>query len=127
MWQSIVCAKVVNQASVLRWSGKTVQAATIFKMAERVRSGDPDNVEATAAQRYFPALFGETFVRRNEDGRNAALNYGYAILRGAVARTLAVYGFLPAFGIHHRSALNAFNLADDLMEPFRPLVDRSSP
>jgi CRISPR-associated protein Cas1 len=93
-------------------------------MADRVRSGDPDNVEATAAQAYFPALFSPCFTRqRYEDGINAALNYGYAILRGCAARALAAYGFQPALGLHHRSTLNAFNLADDVMESFRPTVD----
>lgn len=92
-------------------------------MAARVRSGDPENLEATAAQRYFPALFGEEFTRRVEDDCNAALNYGYAVLRGCMARFLAAYGLLPAFGMHHCSTLNGFNLADDCMEPFRPAVD----
>lgn len=93
-------------------------------MADRVRSGDSENVEATAAQMYFPLLFGTGFFRGDdEDGRNAGLNYGYAILRGSIARSLTVYGFLPALGIHHRSTLNAFNLADDLIEPFRPVID----
>ena len=93
-------------------------------MAAQVRSGDAGNTEAAAALRYFPALFGRGFVRGKENGINAGLNYGYAILRGCVARFLAVYGFQPAFGLHHKSELNSFNLADDLMEPFRPVVDR---
>lgn len=80
-------------------------------------------MEATAAQYYFPALFGDGFTRGEDCGWNAGLNYGYAVLRGCVARSLAVYGFLPALGLHHRSTLNPFNLADDLMEPFRPLID----
>lgn len=123
LWQSLVQAKLRNQAGCLRWHGAQQTAEELSVLAERVRSGDPDNVEATAAQRYFPALFGEGFVRRREGGYNAALNYGYAILRGCMARHLAVYGFLPAFGLHHSSSLNSFNLADDFMEPFRPLVD----
>ena len=123
LWQSVVRAKIRGQAACLRWQGKEAAANELEGLADRVRSGDPDNVEATAAQLYFPALFGEGFGRREEDGRNAGLNYGYAILRGCTARCLAVYGFLPAFGIHHSGSLNAFNLADDLMEPFRPLVD----
>jgi len=92
-------------------------------MIEEVRSGDTGNVEATAAQYYFPALFGDGFTRGDDCIWNAGLNYGYAILRGCVARTLSVYGFLPPLGLHHRSTLNPFNLADDLMEPFRPLID----
>lgn len=123
LWQSLVQAKIGNQASCLRWAGKEAEARELLAMLPRVRSGDPENVEASAAQRYFPVLFGEGFVRREESGINAALNYGYAILRGCMARTLVVYGFLPAFGLHHHSALNAFNLADDFMEPFRPVID----
>lgn len=123
LWQSVVKAKISNQALCLRLAGKESEAQALFSLADRVRSGDSENAEATAAQLYFPVLFGEGFTRGEENGYNAALNYGYAILRGCTARTLAVYGFLPSLGIHHRSALNAFNLADDLMEPFRPLVD----
>ncbi len=123
LWQSVVKAKISNQALCLRLAGKESEAQALFSLADRVRSGDSENAEGTAAQLYFPALFGEGFTRGEENGYNAALNYGYAILRGCTARTLAVYGFLPSLGIHHRSALNAFNLADDLMEPFRPLVD----
>ncbi len=123
LWQALIRAKIGNQAACLRWSGCPEAAAELEALAARVRSGDPDNVEATAAQRYFPALFGEDFIRREGDGVNAALNYGYAILRGCMARCLAVYGFLPAFGLHHSNTLNAFNLADDFMEPFRPVTD----
>ena len=123
LWQEIVKEKIRNQALCLQLSGNTEKADTLFGMIERVRSGDPDNVEASAAQLYFPALFGPSFTRASEDCRNAALNYGYAILRGNVARYLAVYGFLPVLGLHHRSTLNSFNLADDLMEPFRPIID----
>ena len=123
LWQNVVKAKIGNQALCLRLSGKEEEAQALFSLAARVHSGDSENAEASAAQLYFPALFGGGFTRGEENGRNAALNYGYAILRGCTARTLAVYGFLPSLGIHHRSTLNAFNLADDLMEPFRPLVD----
>ena len=123
LWQSVVKAKIANQALCLRLAGREEGAASLSSLEARVRSGDSENAEATAAQLYFPLLFGEGFTRGDESERNAGLNYGYAILRGCVARTLTVYGFLPALGLHHRSTLNAFNLADDLMEPFRPLVD----
>jgi len=123
LWQSLVRSKINNQAACLRWTGNSGEADALEAMSARVRSGDPDNLEAGAAQRYFPALFGEGFVRREEDDCNAALNYGYAILRGCMARFLAAYGLLPAFGLHHCSTLNGFNLADDCMEPFRPVVD----
>lgn len=123
LWQSLVSAKVRNQAACLRFCGAGQTAEGLERMAAEVRSGDSGNTEAAAAQRYFPALFGRGFTRSREDGINSALNYGYAIVRGAMARCLAVYGFLPALGLHHRSELNNFNLADDLMEPFRPVVD----
>ena len=124
LWQSVVKAKLTNQARCLNLAERSSEAAALLSYAQRVRSGDPENVEATGAQLYFPALFGEDFTRGRDCGINSALNYGYAILRGAMARYLCVYGFLPAFGLHHRSTLNAFNLADDLMEPFRPVIDR---
>lgn len=123
LWQSIVKAKILNQAVCLHLTGHASQAETLRAMAERVRSGDSENVEATAAQLYFPALFGQSFTRGEENGVNAGLNYGYAVLRGCIARHLAVYSFLPSLGLHHRSTLNAFNLADDLIEPFRPVID----
>lgn len=123
LWQSLVKAKVKNQSLCLRLAGCASEADVLCAMAERVRSGDSENVEAAAAQFYFPVLFGDGFTRGAENGINAGLNYGYAVLRGCIARHLAVYGFLPSLGLHHRSTLNAFNLADDLIEPFRPVVD----
>ena len=123
LWQSIVKAKIVNQARCLRFCGKEDVAAGLENMADSVRSGDPGNVEAAAARRYFIYLFDEDFSRRSENDINAALNYGYAVVRGAAARSLAVHGLLPALGLHHKNELNNFNLADDLMEPFRPVVD----
>jgi CRISPR-associated protein Cas1 len=92
-------------------------------MSANVRSGDPENLEGQAAAFYFPHLFGNGFFRGEEGWINAALNYGYAILRGAIARGLVAHGLHPVQGIFHASEQNAFNLADDLIEPFRPLVD----
>lgn len=123
LWQMIVKAKIQNQARCLHMAEQDGKSEVLYRIAEHVRSGDGENVEATAAQLYFPALFGDGFSRGDDSGINAGLNYGYAILRGCIARYLAVYGFLPALGLHHRSTLNAFNLADDLIEPFRPVVD----
>lgn len=123
LWQSVVIAKIRNQSKCLSICGKNADAEILCRMAEHVKSGDSDNVEALAAQKYFPALFGSVFSRGSGCITNAALNYGYAIIRGSVARQLAVYGFLPALGLHHKSALNSFNLADDIMEAFRPVVD----
>lgn len=95
-------------------------------MAERVRSGDPENLEAQAARKYWPMLFGPEFHRdREAAGVNPMLNYGYAILRAMTARAVCAAGLHPTLGLHHHNKYNAFCLADDLMEPFRPLVDRT--
>lgn len=122
VWQGVVMSKISNQARCLSLLGKE-GAEELRALADQVRSGDPDNWEAVAAARYFPALFGAGFTRGEECRVNAALNYGYAILRGAVARHLVIRGLEPCLGIFHHSELNRFNLADDLMEPYRPLVD----
>lgn len=121
LWQQIVCQKITNQAKCLELCGKDAQP--LYAMVREVRSGDTTNVEATAAVYYFTALFGAGFIRRDSQLINGALNYGYSLLRGLVAWALAIYGFEPSLGLHHHNALNAFNLADDLLEPFRPLVD----
>lgn len=122
LWQKLVRAKIENQAAVLRSIGSE-HAIALSSMAGRVGSGDPGNLEAQAARAYWPRLF-EGFRRHEEDRRNGLLNYGYAVVRAALARACAAAGLLPAFGIHHRSRTNPFNLVDDLIEPFRPVVDR---
>jgi CRISPR-associated protein Cas1 len=122
LWQKLVSAKIENQAAVLRGIGSD-HATALSAMAGRVASGDPDNLEAQAARAYWQRLF-EGFRRHDEDRRNGLLNYGYAVVRAALARSCAASGLLPAFGIHHRSRTNPFNLVDDLIEPFRPAVDR---
>ena len=122
LWQTIVKQKITNQALCLRLSGN-VGCGYLMELASRVRSGDPDNVEATAAAYYFKHLFAENFTRDGDYIQNAELNYGYAIIRGAVARNLVMHGLEPAIGLHHCNDLNQYNLADDLMEPFRPIVD----
>lgn len=121
VWQKLVKAKITNQADVLRQFGKS-EALRLQGMAEHVQSGDGGNLEGAAAMIYFNVLF-EDFTRDSLCVQNSALNYGYAIFRGAVARALVGCGFLPAFGVGHDSGLNAFNLADDLIEPLRPIVD----
>lgn len=121
-WATIVRRKIANQAACLRLAGRE-GADRLDSYVSRVRSGDSDNMEGQAAAFYFPQLFGKGF-RRSEDGFiNAALDYGYAVLRGTIARGLVAHGLLPAVGIFHASEQNAFNLADDLIEPFRPAVD----
>lgn len=125
LWQSIVQQKIRNQAAALaRHRPDTVaDQRLLHRLADDVRSGDTGNLEGQAAQRYFRALWGADFTRNQLCFVNAALNYGYAVVRAALARSLVAYGFLPAFGVHHRNEQNAFNLADDLIEPYRPLVD----
>ena len=121
-WANIVRKKIENQSACLRLcSKKGVERMDSY--AHRVRSGDQENIEGQAAAFYFTQLFGQGFYRGEERWANAALNYGYAILRGAIARGLVAHGMHPPIGLFHASEQNAFNLADDLIEPFRPLVD----
>jgi CRISPR-associated protein Cas1 len=122
LWQILVRTKIDNQAANLIACGR--DATALRAMVHLVGSGDPDNTEARAARTYWPRLF-TSFVREDAtDKRNALLNYGYAIVRSAVARALVASGFIPALGLNHASVTNAFNLADDVVEPFRPFVDR---
>lgn len=121
-WASIVRRKIENQAAVLRFCAKT-GGDRMDSYARRVRSGDTENLEGQAAAFYFTQLFGQGFYRAEERWVNAALDYGYAVLRGAIARGLVAHGMHPPIGLFHASEQNAFNLADDLIEPFRPLVD----
>ena len=121
-WQSIVQSKIENQAECLRVMG-IEKWREIRALSAKVASGDTGNVEAWAARVYFDALFDDGFFRGDEDITNSALNYGYAVMRAGVARALSSHGFLLSQGLHHRSELNAFNLADDFIEPFRPLID----
>lgn len=123
LWQRIVQFKIRNQAAVLIRANQADDARHLQQLAHDVRSGDPDNHEAQAAQIYFRGIFNPQFHRGQSRFHNAALNYGYAVVRAAIARTLTGYGFLPAFGLFHHSEQNAFNLADDLIEPYRPLID----
>ena len=122
LWQGIVQRKIGNQADVLDSYGLTA-AHLLRQMASDVKSGDSSHLESQAAQAYFRALFGLGFSRAQERLHNAALNYGYSVIRSALARNLVAYGFITAFGLHHKSEQNAFNLADDLIEPFRPILD----
>lgn len=121
-WAEIVKVKIANQASCLRLA-RLGDHERLDSYSRRVRSGDTENMEAQASAYYFPQLFGTGFHRAQKRWSNAALDYGYAVLRGAIARGLVAHGFLPSIGLFHRSEQNAFNLADDVIEPFRPLVD----
>lgn len=123
LWKSIVQAKIQQQSRVLHYFNGADDGLSM--LMRKVRSGDTTNVEAHAAQRYWLALFGEDFRRnRKSPGINALLNYGYAIVRAAVARAIVATGLLPSIGLHHHNRSNAFCLADDLLEPFRPFVDQ---
>ena len=122
IWQAIVRAKIGQQATVLRYF--TGSDSGLDPMAQRVRSGDTENLEAQAAQRYWPRLFDKSFRRdREADGVNALLNYGYAVVRAATARAIVAAGLIPSLGVHHKHRGNPFCLADDLFEPYRPYVD----
>ncbi|MFB3829162.1 MAG: type II CRISPR-associated endonuclease Cas1 [Bryobacteraceae bacterium] len=124
IWRELVRAKIRAQARTLRRLG--LPDPGLEPLSRRVRSGDPGNVEATAALRYWPRVFGQQFRRSNDaDPRNALLNYGYAILRGVTARAVCAAGLHPSLGLNHRNKYNPFCLADDLMEPLRPLIDYS--
>lgn len=121
-WKQIIEAKIRNQASVLE---KTCQKGIVLKsFYMNVKSGDSDNREGLAAKTYWSNLFGKSFKREREGcSPNSLLNYGYSILRAATARALLGSGLLPNLGIFHKSRYNAFPLADDIMEPYRPYVD----
>lgn len=122
LWKQTVVAKIGNQAKLLHKLG--IDSNPLPYLAKQVKSGDTDNREGMAARLYWKKLFGENFIRdRNGDWPNAPLNYGYVVLRAAVARALTGSGLLPSFGIFHSNRYNAFCLADDIMEPYRPFVD----
>lgn len=122
LWTRLIRAKIDAQAEVL--AGFGLNCDDIRSMASRVRSGDGENHEAQAARRYWPRLMGEDFRRdRDAQGINAALNYGYTILRAASARAILGAGLHPSLSINHQSRGDALRLADDLMEPFRPWMD----
>jgi CRISPR-associated protein Cas1 len=122
LWQRLIRRKIENQAAALT-AAERQGAEPLRHMVALVGSGDPDNVEARAARAYWGQFFAD-FRREDEtDRRNGLLNYGYAVVRSLLARDLVAAGLLPAFGLQHASVTNAFNLADDLIEPFRPFVD----
>ena len=122
LWKQIVEAKIRNQAALLNKLDK--DSDKLKPYYSNVKSGDSDNREGIAAKIYWNELFGEDFIRNREgDSPNNLLNYGYTLLRAAVARALMGSGLFPAFGIFHRNRYNAFPLADDIMEPYRPFVD----
>lgn len=122
LWQQIIVFKIRNQALCLKELGLDGYEK-LLSMTKEVQSGDKTHVEAKAAAYYFRVLYGDDFTRADECIVNSAMNYAYAIIRGLIARSIVCYGLEPSLGMFHHSELNSFNLADDMIEVFRPLVD----
>jgi CRISP-associated protein Cas1 len=122
LWATVVRSKLEQQAAALEATG--APTAPLTALIGKVKSGDPENIEAQGAQRYWRLLFGDAF-RRDQDGGglNGMLNYGYTVLRAATARAVIAAGLHPSIGLHHSNDNNAMRLVDDLMEPFRPMID----
>lgn len=124
VWQKIIIMKIENQAIVLKIFNKDEPYCKLISYADEVSLGDKTNREGFAAKVYFNSLLGANFSRKSDSDINASLNYGYTILLSAFARAITAYGCITQLGIWHRGGFNQFNLACDLMEPFRPLVDK---
>lgn len=122
MWAAVVRSKLEQQAAALEAAGSPT--APLTALAAKVRSGDPDNLEAQGARRYWGLLFGDGFRRDQQGGGlNGLLNYGYTVMRATTARAIIAAGLHPSIGLHHSHDNNAMRLVDDLMEPFRPVID----
>lgn len=122
LWAAVVRSKLEQQAAALQATG--APDAPLLALVGKVRSGDPENIEAQGARRYWSLLFGADFRRdQTGDGLNALLNYGYTVLRASMARAIVAAGLHPSIGLHHSNDQNAMRLVDDLMEPFRPVID----
>ena len=123
LWQQIVRAKIKHQAKLAGRDSEVYKSLMVLR--EQVRSGDPENIEAQASKKFWPVFIGDADFRRDINGPapNNLLNYGYMVMRAAVARALCSAGLLPSLGIHHRNRYNAFCLADDVLEPFRGFVE----
>ena len=127
IWKAIIKQKIINQSLIIKELNPKIFDQMI-KLISDIKINDETNIEGQAAKIYFNTLFGENFIRRRYrdkdiDFTNILLNYGYSIMRSAVIRALICHGLLPIFGLKHKSNTNSFNLADDFMEPFRPIVD----
>lgn len=122
LWATVVRSKLEQQAAALEATG--APTAPLTALVGKVKSGDPENIEAQGARRYWGLLFGDTF-RRDQDGGglNGMLNYGYTVLRASTARAIVAAGLHPSIGLHHSHDNNAMRLVDDIMEPFRPVID----
>jgi CRISPR-associated protein Cas1 len=123
LWQQVVRAKIRHQAKIVGKDSDVYKS--LMALREQVRSGDPDNIEAQASRKFWPVFISTIDFKRDIDGPppNNLLNYGYMVMRAAVARALCSAGLLPCLGIHHHNRYNAFCLADDVMEPFRGFVE----
>lgn len=122
LWADIVKSKLQQQAAALE--AASAPSIPLSALIKKVRSGDPDNLEAQGAQRYWRLLFGKDFRRDQQaGGLNGMLNYGYTVLRATTARSIVAAGLHPTIGLHHSNQGNAMRLVDDLMEPFRPMID----
>ncbi len=125
VWDYFVKAKLKNQANVLKLLNKNIEVINkILNYMEQVNNGDSSNREGLAAKMYFRELFGNNFRRYENDSINASLNYGYSIIRSQISRALIARGLNPQLGIFHKGVGNSFNLADDFLEPFRPIIDK---
>ncbi|MBU0743075.1 type II CRISPR-associated endonuclease Cas1 [bacterium] len=125
IWRQLVIAKVRAQGRLLKELNG--DDSGLMAMAKKVKSGDSTNVEAQAARRYWVSLFGDDIFHRHRDGedQNRFLNYGYSVLRAIVTRAICATGLHPALGVHHHNRYDTFCLSDDIIEPFRPIVDRA--
>ena len=123
VWTAVVTQKIIKQADLLEWYGKS-ESALLRQYVDEIELGDVTNREGHAAKVYFNALFGKSFTRNDESSINAGLNYGYSLVLSTVCREIVSNGYITQLGIFHDNMYNQFNLASDLMEPFRPIVDR---
>ena len=124
LWAQLVNRKILNQAACLELCGYSLDSEYIRRLATKIRSGEPDNIESRAAAYYFKKLFNANFSRNYDDDIiNGCLNYGYSIIRGEIARRLVAHGLDVHLGLFHKNQANSFNLADDFIEPYRAVVD----
>ena len=123
IWQQIIVQKIKNQAYCLKKQGLLDGFNELISLSKNVKTNDNSNMESEAARKYFMYLFGREFKRKDENLVNACLNYAYAVVRAIIARTVAAYGLEPALGIWHHNIYNSFNLVDDLIEPYRAIID----
>lgn len=122
IWKSLISQKLNNQSKVLKMHNKKYYEI-LLNFSKSVVPGDKNNLEGIGASYYFRALIADNFTRDGKFEINAFMDYSYSIVRGYISRTLVAYGFLPSLGIHHRNEYNNFNLSDDFIEPFRPIID----